>query len=125
MGSQTQFTRRNGKTMEISEESATKAREFIWKNAAILGKATANRSYLEAFLKSKLALLMSESTETTIAGKEMYAKAHPDYIALLHGIKEVQEQEVTLKWQMESAKITVEIYRTESANNRTIDRVMQ
>lgn len=111
--------------MEISEESATKAREFIWKNAAILGKATANRSYLEAFLKSKLALLMSESTETTIAGKEMYAKAHPDYIALLHGIKEVQEQEVTLKWQMESAKITVEIYRTESANNRTIDRVMQ
>lgn len=125
MGSQTQFTRRNGKTMEISEESATKAREFIWKNAATLGKATANRSYLEAFLKSKLALLMSESTETTIAGKEMYAKAHPDYIALLHGIKEVQEQEVTLKWQMESAKITVEIYRTESANNRTIDRAMQ
>lgn len=125
MGSQTQFTRRNGKTMEISEESATKAREFIWKNAATLGKATANRSYLEAFLKSKLALLMSESTETTMTGKEMYAKAHPDYIAILHGIKEVQEQEVTLKWQMESAKITVEIYRTESANNRTIDRAMQ
>ena len=111
--------------MEITEESANEARKFIWKNAATLGKATADRSYLESFLKSKLALLMSESTETTMAGKEMYAKAHPDYIALLHGIKVAQEQEVTLKWQMESAKITVEIYRTESANNRTIDRAMQ
>jgi hypothetical protein len=111
--------------MEISQESATKAREFIWKNAAILGKASADKSYLEAFLKSKLSMLMKESIETTMAGKEMDAKSHPDYIALLHGIKIAQEQEVTLKWQMESAKITVEIYRTESANNRTIDRAMQ
>ena len=67
---------------------------------------------------------MAESTETTMAGKEMYAKCHSEYIALLHGIKEAQEQEVTLKWQMDSAKITVEIYRTESANNRAIDKSM-
>lgn len=96
----------------------------MWKNSKILGQASADRSYLEAFLKSKLALLMSESTETTMAGKEMYAKSHPDYIALLYGIKEVQNQEVTLKWQMDSAKITIEIYRTESANNRAIDKGM-
>jgi len=96
----------------------------MWKNSKILGQASADRSYLEAFLKSKLALLMSESTETTMAGKEMYAKSHPDYIALLYGIKEAQNQEVTLKWQMDSAKITIEIYRTESANNRAIDKGM-
>jgi hypothetical protein len=111
--------------MELDEKSATKAREFIWKNSTVLGKATADRSYLEAFLKSKLALLMQQSTESSFVGKEMEAKAHPDYIALLYGIKIAQEQEVTLKWQMESAKITVEIYRTESANNRTIDRATQ
>ena len=67
---------------------------------------------------------MSESTETTMAGKEMYAKSHPDYIDLLDGIKEAQNQEVTLKWKMDSAKITIEIYRTESANNRAIDKGM-
>lgn len=67
---------------------------------------------------------MKESTESSFVGKETEAKAHPDYIALLHGIKVAQEQEITLKWQMESAKITVEIYRTESANNRAIDRAM-
>ncbi len=110
--------------MEITQESAIKAKEFIWKNSAVLGKASADRSYLEAFLKSKMALLMKESTESSFAGKEMDAKAHPDYIALLHGIKVAQEQEVTLKWQLESAKITVEIYRTESANNRAIDKAM-
>lgn len=111
--------------MANDEKSATKARDFIWENSKVLAKASADRSYLEAFLKSKLALLMKESTESSFAGKEMDAKAHPDYIALLHGIKIAQEQEVELKWKMESAKITVEIYRTESANNRTIDRVMQ
>ncbi len=111
--------------MEHDEKSATKARDFIWKNSAILGKATADRSYLEAFLKSKLAMLMKESTESSFAGKEMEAKSHPDYIALLHGIKIAQEQELTLRWQMDSAKISVEIYRTESANNRAIDRAVQ
>lgn len=67
---------------------------------------------------------MKESTESSFVGKETEAKAHPDYIALLDGIKVAQEQEITLKWQMESAKITVEIYRTESANNRAIDKAM-
>ena len=67
---------------------------------------------------------MKESTESSFVGKETEAKANPDYIALLDGIKVAQEQEITLKWQMESAKITVEIYRTESANNRAIDKAM-
>jgi hypothetical protein len=116
--------RGNDQAMANDEESATKARNFIWKNSATLGKATADRSYLESFLKSKLALLMKESTESSFVGKEMEAKSHPDYIALLEGIKVAQEQEVTLKWQMEAAKISFEIYRTESANNRAIDKAM-
>jgi hypothetical protein len=111
--------------MEYSEESATNARKFIYRQGKVYGKAKADRTYLEHFLKSKLALLMAESTETTMAGKEMYAKAHPDYIAILHGIKEAIELEETLKWELISAQATIEIYRTESANNRTIDRAMQ
>jgi len=67
---------------------------------------------------------MSESTETTFSGKEMDAKKHPDYIALLYGIKEAVEVEEELKWKLISAQLTVEIYRTESANNRAIDRAM-
>ena len=72
--------------MEITKDDAIKARNQIYESANKLAQASADKSYLKEFLKSKLALLMSESTETTMTGKEMYAKAHPDYIALLHGI---------------------------------------
>jgi hypothetical protein len=111
--------------MANDEKSATKARDFIWENSKLLASATADRSYLEAFLKSKLALLMKDSKESSVTAKEMDAKAHPEYIELLDAIKIAQEAEVELKWKMESAKITVEIYRTESANNRNIDKAMQ
>ena len=125
MGSKILFRGRNYKIMEATENSATEARKFIYKQGAIYGKAKADRTYLEHFLKSKLSLLMAESTETTMAGKEMYAKSHKDYIALLYGIKEAVEIEETLKWQLISAQATIEIYRTESANNRSVDRAMQ
>jgi hypothetical protein len=110
--------------MENTEESANRARKFIFEKSKDFSQAKADRTYLEHFLKSKLALLMSESTETTMAGKEMYAKAHPDYIALLYGIKEAVKTEEELKWKLISAQLAVEIYRTESANNRAIDKSM-
>ena len=108
--------------MESSEKSALKSRDFLYKNGKTYAAAKANRSYLELFLKSKLALLMKDSTESTSAAKETDAKAHPDYMALLYGIKEAIELEETLKWELEAAKQTIEIYRTESANNRGLDR---
>ena len=111
--------------MEINESSAQEARKFIYTQGAAYGRAKADRTYLEHFLKSKLALLMSESKETTMAGKEMYAKSHPEYIQILGGIREAVELEETLRWQLISAQATIEIYRTESANNRAIDRAMQ
>jgi hypothetical protein len=111
--------------MESSEKSALKARDWIYTHGKDYAAAKANRSYLELFLKSKLALLMKDSKETTSAAKETDAKAHPDYIALLYGIKEAIELEETIKWELESAKQTIEIYRTESANNRGLDRAVQ
>ena len=111
--------------MESSERSALKARDFIYKSGKAYAAAKANRSYLELFLKSKLALLMKDSSESTSAAKETDAKAHPDYIALLDGIQVAIELEETLKWELESARMTIEIYRTESANNRGLDRAVQ
>jgi hypothetical protein len=110
--------------MENTEESANRARKFIYEKSVDFAQAKANRIYLEQFLKSKAALLQSESTETTMAGKEVYAKAHPEYIALLYGLKEAVKIEEELKWKLISAQLAVEIYRTESANNRAIDKAM-
>jgi hypothetical protein len=110
--------------MENTEESANKARRFIYDKSVDFAQAKANRIYIEHFLKSKAAILASESTETTMTGKEMYAKSHQEYLNLLYGLKEAIRVEEELKWKLISAQLAVEIYRTESANNRAIDKGM-
>lgn len=100
----------------------TKAAEFIRDNAPVYAKAKADRMYLEQFRKTKKALLMTESSEKTSAAKEMYAYAHPDYKVVLDGLREAVEVEETIKWQLTAAEAKIEIWRTESANNRQIDR---
>jgi hypothetical protein len=100
----------------------TKAADFIRENAPKYAQAKAQRVYLEQFRKSKKAILMGESQERTSAAKEMDAYAHPDYIALLDGLRVAVEAEETLKWQLTAAEAKIEIWRTESANNRQIDR---
>jgi hypothetical protein len=100
----------------------TKAADFIRENAPKYAQAKAQRVYLEQFRKSKKAILMGESQGRTSAAKEMDAYAHPDYIALLEGLRVAVEAEETLKWQLTAAEAKIEIWRTESANNRQIDR---
>jgi threonyl-tRNA synthetase len=103
----------------------TKAAEFIRENAPLYAKAKSERVYLEQFRKSKKALLMAESTERTAAAKEIYAYAHSDYVALLDGLKVAVEAEETIKWKLTAAEAHIEIWRTQSANNRAVDRTHQ
>lgn len=98
---------------------------FIYSNAPTFAQAKANRIYLEEFRKSKKALLMGECVEKAVNAREQYAYAHPDYLTLLDGLKAAIEVEETLKWQMTAAQARIEIWRTESANNRSIDRATQ
>ena len=63
---------------------------------------------------------MLQSDEKTQAGKEAYAYAHDEYIALLDGLKVAIEVEETVKWQMIAAQARIEVWRTQQANNRTI-----
>jgi hypothetical protein len=98
---------------------------FIYRNAPVYAQAKANRIYLEEFRKSKKALLMGECNESAANAREQYAYAHKDYQQLLDGLKTAVEVEETLKWQMVAAQARIEIWRTESANNRSIDRATQ
>ncbi len=94
-------------------------------NAPALAKAKSQRVYLEEFRKSKKALLMKEAMLQKIEAanaQEREAYAHPEYLELLNGLAAAIEAEETLKWRMEAARLRVEIWRTESANNRMVDR---
>jgi hypothetical protein len=99
-----------------------KAIEFIIKQSGIYAQAKANRVYIENYLRSAKSKMMLESTATSIAAKEMEAYATDDYIALLDGLKEAVETEEKLRWQLIAAQARIEIWRSQEATNRTIDR---
>ncbi len=67
-------------------------------------------------------MLIGDCEEKTAQAKESYAYAHPDYIQVIEGLREAIEIEEKLNWLMKAATIKIEIWRTEQANNRNIDR---
>lgn len=96
--------------------------DFILKHSAAFAQAKAERVYIEEFRKSKKALLMGLSTEASAVAREQFAYAHPDYQELLLGLKAAVEAEESLKWQLTAAQARVEVYRTQEASNRAMDR---
>ena len=104
----------------MTEIDPQKAVDYLRDNAEKFADAKASRVYLEEFRKSKKSLLMLQSDEKTQAGKEAYAYAHDEYIALLDGLKVAIEAEETVKWQMIAAQARIEVWRTQQANNRNI-----
>lgn len=102
-----------------------KAVDFLLANAGKYAAAKAQRAYLEHFRSSKKALLMAACTEKAANAREQYAYSHPEYIALLDGLKSAVEVEETLRWQQIAAQLRVEIWRTGCANDRNTDRTMR
>lgn len=98
---------------------------FIIKHSSEHAKAKADRVFLEQWRKTKKAQLMNQSNAKTAVDREAYAYAHPDYIEVLEGLKVAVEIEEDLKFKLVAAQLRVDVYRTQSANNRMQDKVMQ
>ena len=106
-------------------ENPNKVVEFLLKNAGKYAKAKSERIYIEEFRKSKKALLMQMAQlkgVETMAAQERDAYANEEYQELLEGLKIAVETEEKLRWQMLAAQIKVDIWRTEQANNRFIEK---
>ena len=108
----------------MSEEiDITKCLEYIRINAPAYAEAKASRLYLDQYRKSKKALLFNECDEKTVQAKESWAYAHPKYITLLENYRTAVENEEKLKWMMTAAQLKIEVWRSQNANNRFIDKV--
>ena len=106
-------------------ENPNKVVEFLLRNAGKYAKAKSERIYIEEFRKSKKALLMQMAQlkgVETMAAQERDAYANEEYQELLEGLKIAVETEEKLRWQMLAAQIKVDIWRTEQANNRFIEK---
>jgi hypothetical protein len=96
--------------------------DYMVKAAPAYAKAKAERIYLEEFRKSKKALLMQSSPHATAAMQERDAYAHPEYLGLLAALRVAVETEETARWMLTAAQARVEVWRSQEASNRVLDR---
>ena len=99
-------------------ESIEKAINYIRDTAKDYAKAKANRVYLSEFRKSQKAILVQKAPQGTVSERESFAYAHPEYLALLDGLKAAVEEEERLKYILKAAELKFEKWRTENANQR-------
>ena len=117
----------------ITEQEVEKAAAYIRDNSKDYAKAKAERVYLHEFRKSQKALLINLYSAMAQEGgikrtgqeHESYAYAHDDYIQVLEGLRAAVEEEERLRWMIVAAQTKIDIWRTEQANNRNIDRSHQ
>lgn len=99
-----------------------KAVDFMIQKAGEYAQAKGQRVYLEEFRKTKKAMLMLKSDGKAVADREAYAYAHPEYVEVIKGLQVATEAEEFLKFHLKAAELRVEIWRTQEASNRTLDR---
>ena len=110
------------------DNSPHDAVDYILKNRTKYGTAKAKRVYLEEFRKSKKAILMKTAMARgidAVTAQEREAYADPEYLELLKGLEAAVAIEEKLKWGMEAAKMRIEIWRSEEATNRMVDKSTQ
>jgi hypothetical protein len=107
--------------VEVSDEAIERRLHELREIAGKFAKAYATKEHLDEFKKSKLAILMKQAERdgfTTSAAQEREARAHPDYLSLLDGLKEATEQAEALRWQLKIAEIGAEVWRTMQSTKR-------
>lgn len=96
--------------------------ESLWNMAPKYAKAKAERVYLEEFRKSKKAILMAACKDLPLGAQEREAYANPEYIGLLAALQVAVEAEETLRWRLVACQTSVDVWRSQNASNRGIDR---
>jgi hypothetical protein len=91
-------------------------------NAPRLAKAKAERVYMEEYRKSLKALLMKSSGVESIGAQEREAYSHKDYLAHLEALKTAVQGEEVLRWRMVTDQASIEVWRSQEASNRSMDR---
>ena len=97
--------------------------DYIIKHSKEYAKAKADVTYLSEFRKTKKALCFQNSMKNTMAEKEADAYAHPEYQAVLEGLREAVERAETLRWMLIAAQARIDVFRTQEASNRFLEKV--
>lgn len=106
----------------ISEAEVEKAIDWLRDNARPAAQAKAERVYMDEYRKTIEAELMSEKAGEAANKQQVYARAHPRYIAHLQAYRTAVENDEAMRWLMVAAEAKIEAWRTQQANLRAEGR---
>jgi hypothetical protein len=101
--------------------SPEKHAEFIGNFASNYAQAKSSRIGIELKLKTTKAILMQQAFAdgiTQVAAQERDALANPTYIRLIDDLILAVNEEETLKFQIESSRLHIDVWRTREASER-------
>jgi hypothetical protein len=101
--------------------SPEKHAEFIGNFASEYAKAKSSRVGTELKLKTAKAILMKQAHldgVTQVAAQERDALANPKYLELIDELMLAVKEEETLKYQLESSRLFIDVWRTREASER-------
>jgi len=112
----------------MNQKDINDAVDYLYTHGRKYAEAKGHRVYLEEYRKSQKAMLMKRALTAgvakTAAAAEIEAYADPAYIEVLKGIEGAVEQEETFRWGLISAQARIDVWRSNEASNRVMDKAV-
>jgi hypothetical protein len=99
--------------------------DYIIAKSGEYAQARAERIYMEELRKTIKAELCKTALHhgfEAVNAQEREAYSDPNYRKHLMAIKQAVEAEEKLRWMLIAAQARIEVYRTQSANNRFVEK---
>jgi hypothetical protein len=111
----------------MNHKDINDAVDFLYTHGAKYAEAKGHRVYLEEYRKSQKAMLMksamADGRAKTAVAAEIEAYSDPTYVKMLEGLEAAVEREEQLRWALVSAQARIDVWRSQEASNRTMDKV--
>jgi len=112
----------------MNQKDINLAADYLYTHGAKYAEAKGHRVYLEEYRKSQKAMLMkaalADGRAKTAAAAEVEAYADPAYVEVLKGLQAAVEREEELRWGLVSAQARIDIWRSNEASNRVMDKAV-
>jgi len=99
--------------------------QFIADNVEAFAKADQELTASESWKSAIKAVEMDHSSQTSMAGKEMEAYSSFSYKQWCHNHARAKKTYTELKLKIELAKLSIEVWRSQEASNRTTDKTLR
>jgi hypothetical protein len=99
--------------------------QFIADNVEAFAQADQELTASESWKSAIKAVEMDHSSQTSMAGKEMEAYGSEAYRQWCNSHAKAKKIYTELKLKIELAKLSIEVWRSQEASNRTTDKTLR